>query len=184
MRFWKVVTAIIIALGITAALIVSAEAEERYIEKVFSFGKYSPTIHIMNAAHPSYAVEVGKDGALSWKKLRSNTDYNDVSQCFTVLPAGSGYYAIYETLPMGGHNARCLTYEPGTGFSMKAPKRDSSGKYASTQRFLFKWYPTAKSSGKAVKNCWRIVCEKDSMGFCTGGWGYFLIRQDNWSENY
>ena len=176
----KAAVAIIIALAITAIMIVTANAETRYIEKTFTFGRYAPNVHIINAALGT-ALEVRTDGSVCWKKLRDNTDYNDVSQCYTILPAGSGYYAIVEVLPMGGHNPRVLTYKPGKGFSMEWPA--GSG-YADTQKFRFKWYTSTTAGGRTIKNCWRIVCKKNSIAFCTGGWSPVVIRQDNWSADY
>ena len=179
-KFLKATTALIIALAITAVMIVTANAETRCIEKNFTFGSYAPNVHIINAALGT-ALEVRTDGSVCWKKLRDNADYNDVSQCFTILPAGSGYYAIYEVLPMGGHNPRCLTYKPGIGFSMEWP---ANGKISDTQRFRFKWFTSKTAGGRTVKKCWWIVCKKDSIAFCTGGWAVARLRQDNWSADY
>lgn len=179
-RLVRTVVAIIIALACTALLIVTADAETRYFEKVFSFGSYAPNVHIINAGLGS-ALDVKVDGSISWKKLLDNNDYNDTSQCFTILPAGSGYYVIVEVLPIGGHNPRCLTYIPGKGFVMDWPK---NGKYSDAQMFRFKWYSSTSCGGRSIKNCWRIFCKKDSIAFCTGGWSTVKVRQDNWSENY
>ena len=133
-NFIKAVVAIIIAIAATVLLVLTANAETRYYEKSFTYGSYAPNVHIINAALGT-ALEVRTDGSVCWKKLRENSDYTDVSQCFTILPAGSGYYAIYEVLPMGGHHPRCLTYKPGKGFFMDWP----SGS-ADVQKFRFKWY--------------------------------------------
>ncbi len=175
-NFIKAVVAIIIAIAATAFLVLTAHAETRYIEKSFTFGSYAPNVHIINAALGT-ALEVRTDGSVCWKQLRDNTDYNDVSQCFTILPAGSGYYAIVEVLPMGGHNPRVLTYKPGQGFSMDWPE---NGKISDTQKFRLKWYSSTTCGGRTIKNCWRIVCKKDSIAFCTGGWSPVKIRQDNY----
>ena len=176
----KAAVAIIIALAITTLMIVTANAETRYIEKNFTFGSYAPNVHIINAALGT-ALEVRTDGSVCWKKLRENSDYTDVSQCFTILPAGSGYYAIYEVLPMGGHNPRCLTYKPGIGFFRDWAIRSGS---ADAQKFRFKWYSSTTCGGRTIKNCWRLVCKKDSIAFCTGGWSPVEVRQDNWSADY
>ena len=176
----KAAVAIIIALAITTLMIVTANAETRYIEKTFVFGRYAPNVHIINAALGT-ALEVRQDGSVCWKKLRENNDYNDVSQCFTILPAGGGYYTIAEVLPMGGHNPRVLTYKPGKGFFMDWPIRSGS---ADAQRFRFKWFTSKTAGGRTVKNCWWIVCKKDSIAFCTGGWAVARLRQDNWSADY
>ena len=175
-KFLKAATALIIAIAITAIMIATANAETRYIEKQFVFGSYAPQIHIINAGL-STALEVNPNGSLSWRKHRNNNDYNDVTQSFLIVPAGSGYYRIEEVLPMGGHNPRVLTYKPGEGFSMEWPA--GSG-YADTQKFRFKWYTSTTAGGRAIKNCWRIVCKKDSVAFCTGGWSTVRIRQDNY----
>ena len=175
-NFIKAVVAIIIAIAATALLVLTAHAETRYIEKSFTFGSYAPNVHIINAALGT-ALEVRTDGSVCWKKLRDNADYTDVSQCFTILPAGSGYYAIYEVLPMGGHNPRCLTYKPGIGFSMEWP---ANGKISDTQRFRFKWYSKTTCGGRTIKNCWRLVCKKDNVAFCKSGWGTVKVRQDNY----
>ena len=166
-KFLKAITALIIAIAITAIMIVTANAESRYIEKTFVFGRYAPNVHIINAALGT-ALEVRTDGSVCWKKLRDNTDYNDVSQCFTILPAGSGYYTIAEVLPMGGHNPRVLTYKPGEGFFMEWP---ANGKISDTQKFRLKWYSSTTCGGRTIKNCWRLVCKKDSIAFCKSGWG-------------
>ena len=174
-RFLKAVVAIIIAIAATAFLALTAHAETRYIEKNFTFGSYAPNVHFINAALGT-ALEVKADGSVCWKKLRENNDYNDVSQCFTILPAGSGHYAIYEVLPMGGHNPRCLTYKPGIGFSMEWPE---NGKISDTQRFRFKWYSSTTCGGRTIKNCWRLVCKKDNVAFCRSGWGTVKFLQMN-----
>ena len=176
----KTIIAIIMVIVCMGALMLTAEADTRYMEKSFSFGNYAPNVRLIHGYYQSYALETGKAGTLSWKKLRSSTDYNDVSQCFTILPAGNGYYALYEVAPMGGHNARCLTYVPGKGFVMEDPEHY----LADTQRFKFKWYSSLKCSGKTIRNCWRLVCKKDGMAFSSGGWSAVRIEQINWSENY
>ncbi len=179
-KIFKTITALIIAIAITTIMIVTANAETRYIEKNFTFGSYAPQIHIINAGLGT-ALEVNPDGSLSWRKLRNNNDYNDVTQYFVIIPAGNGYYAIQEMLPMGGHNPRCLTYKPGIGFFMDWPIRSGS---ADAQKFRFKWYSSTTCGGRTIKNCWRLVCKKDSIAFCTGGWSPVEVRQDNWSADY
>lgn len=174
-KFLKATTALIIAIAITAILIVTANAETRYIEKSFTFGSYAPNVHIINAALGT-ALEVRTDGSVCWKKLRENNDYTDVSQCFTILPAGSGYYTIAEVLPMGGHNPRVLTYKPGKGFFMDWPE---NGKISDTQKFRFKWYSSTTCGGRTIKNCWRLVCKKDNVAFCRSGWGTVKLLQMN-----
>ena len=174
-KFLKATTALIIAIAITAILIVTANAETRYIEKTFVFGSYAPQIHIINAGLVT-ALEVNPDGSLSWRKLRNNNDYNDVTQSFLIVPAESGYYRIEEMLPMGGHNPRCLTYKPGIGFSMEWPE---NGKISDTQRFRFKWYSSTTCGGRTIKNCWRLVCKKDNVAFCRSGWGTVKLLKMN-----
>ena len=63
----KAITAIIIAIACVAALMVTTEAEERYIEKQFVFGRYAPVVAIH---HPVYnwVLELRPDGSLSWAK--------------------------------------------------------------------------------------------------------------------
>ena len=170
----KAAVAVIIALAITVVMIVTANAETRYIEKTFVFGRYAPNVHFINAALGT-ALEVNPDGSLSWRKLRNNNDYNDVTQYFVIIPAGNGYYAIQEMLPMGGHNPRLLTYKPGKGFEMDWP---ANGKIADTQRFRFKWYSSTKGGGRTIKNCWRLFC-KDNIAFCRSGWATIKIIKTN-----
>lgn len=174
-KFLKATTAFIIAIAITAIMIVTANAESRYIEKSFTFGSYAPQIHIINAGL-STALEVNPNGSLSWRKHRNNNDYNDVTQSFLIVPAGSGYYRIEEMLPMGGHNPRVLTYKPGEGFFMEWP---ANGKISDTQKFRFKWYSSTTCGGRTIKNCWRLVCKKDNVAFCRSGWGTVKFLQMN-----
>lgn len=174
-KIFKTITALIIAIAITAIMIVTANAETRYIEKNFTFGSYAPQIHIINAGLVT-ALEVNPDGSLSWRKLRNNNDYNDVTQSFLIVPAESGYYRIEEMLPMGGHNPRVLTYKPGEGFFMDWP---ANGKISDTQKFRLKWYSSTTCGGRTIKNCWRLVCKKDNVAFCRSGWGTVKLLKMN-----
>lgn len=174
MKEKKCVVAILAVVIFIVLLAVEADAESRYIERNFVYGTYAPHIHIINAGLGT-ALEVNPDGSLSWRKLRNNNDYNDVTQYFVVIPAGNGYYAIQEMLPMGGHNPRLLTYKQGKGFEMDWP---ANGKIADTQRFRFKWYSSTKGGGRTIKNCWRLFCE-NNIAFCRSGWATVKIIQTN-----
>lgn len=171
----KALTAIVLIIALVMVIALPVEADTKYIEKQFVFGSYAPQIRIINAALGT-ALEVRTDGSVCWKKLRDNTDYNDVSQSFLIVPAGSGYYRIEEMLPMGGHNPRVLTYNPGKGFAMDWPE---NGKISDTQKFRFKWYSSTTCGGRTIKNCWRLVCKKDNVAFCRSGWGTVKFLQMN-----
>lgn len=171
----KALTAIVLIIALVMVIALPVEADTKYIEKQFVFGSYAPQIHIINAGL-STALEVNPNGSLSWRKHRNNNDYNDVTQSFLIIPAGSGYYRIEEMLPMGGHNPRVLTYKPGEGFFMEWP---ANGKIADTQKFRFKWYSSTTCGGRTIKNCWRLVCKKDNVAFCKSGWGTVKLLRMN-----
>jgi len=171
----KALTAIVLIIALVMVIALPVEADTKYIEKQFVFGSYAPQIHIINAGLGT-ALEVNPDGSLSWRKLRNNNDYNDVTQSFLIIPAGSGYYRIEEMLPMGGHNPRVLTYKPGEGFFMEWP---ANGKISDTQKFRLKWYSSTTCGGRTIKNCWRLVCKKDNVAFCKSGWGTVKLLQMN-----
>jgi len=171
----RLITTILIIVTVITTMALPVNADNRYIEGTFTYGSYAPHIHIINAGL-STALEVNSNGSLSWKKLRNNNDYNDVSQYFVIVPAGNGYYAIQEMLPMGGHNPRVLTYKAGKGFFMEWA---TNGKIGDTQKFKFKWYSSTTCAGRTIKNCWRIVCKKDNIAFCKSGWGTVRIILTN-----
>ena len=171
----KALTAIVLIIALVMVMALPVEADTKYIEKQFVFGSYAPQIHIINAGLGT-ALEVNPDGSLSWRKLRNNNDYNDVIQYFVIIPAGNGYCAIQEMLPMGGHNPRLLTYKQGKGFAMDWPE---NGKISDTQKFRFKWYSSTTCGGRTIKNCWRLVCKKDNVAFCRSGWGTVKLLQMN-----
>ena len=133
----KAITAIIIAIACVAALMVTTEAEERYIEKQFVFGRYAPVVAIH---HPVYnwVLELRPDGSLSWAKPAAGK----ASQTFVILPTSyTGCYAIRE-FNNGSHTQRYLTYTQ-SGFRMEAPGTDKYGMeiVRDTQAYKFIWVP-------------------------------------------
>lgn len=170
----KAITAIIIAIACVAALMVTAEAEERYIEKKFVFGKYAPTVVI---EHPVYTwvLESQPDGSLKWSKPVEGKH----SQIFTILPGGySGYYKIRE-FDNGGYEQRYLSYTK-TGFRLEY----AGDTEPSAMAFRPVWKSSDKCGGKSFRNVWRLSYTKIGMCACFGGWGAVRLRQTNWSENY
>ena len=176
----KAITAIIIAIACVAALMVTTEAEERYIEKQFVFGRYAPVVAIH---HPVYnwVLELRPDGSLSWAKPAAGK----ASQTFVILPTSyTGCYAIRE-FNNGSHTQRYLTYTQ-SGFRMEAPGTDKYGMeiVRDTQAYKLIWKASDKCGGKSFKNVWRLSCRKNGICASVGGWGSFRLGQTNWSEDY
>ena len=138
-------------------VMVSASAEERYIEKEFVFPGYSPVVSIDHGSY-DWTLEMRNNGTLKWSK---NRNCNNQKQLFDILPTSeAGYFVIREHTTE--YNQRVLTYTPD-GFVMAYPESDDYGMqvFDRTQMFRFKW----------VNNRWRLVCAENNVCFCNGGWG-------------
>ena len=151
-KIFKAITAIIIAMAITAIMIATANAESRYIEKSFTFDGIAPTVIIH---HPVYDwVLTAKGDKLTWQKPNGSA-----SQMFVMFPSEyDGYYRIRE-FNNGGYEQRYIGYTP-SGFKLVWKAKDTV-------------------SGKSVKNVWRMPCKANNKHFCVGGWGCVRIEQTN-----
>ena len=163
----KAITAIIIAMAITAILIVTANAETRYIEKTFVFGRYAPNVIIH---HPVYDwVLTAKGDKLTWQKPNGSA-----SQMFVMFPSEyAGYYRIRE-FNNGGYEQRYIGYT-SSGFKL-VWQEDVQ---APTIAFKLIWKAKDTCSGKSVKNVWRMPYKANNAYFCVGGWGSVRIEQMN-----
>ena len=162
-KFLKATTAFIIAIAITAIMIVTANAESRYIEKSFTFDGIAPTVIIH---HPVYDwVLTAKGDKLTWQKPNGSA-----SQMFVMFPSEyDGYYRIRE-FNNGGYEQRYIGYTP-SGFQedVQAP----------AIAFKLVWKAKDTCSGKSVKNVWRMPCKANSVCLCVSGWGDARIEQMN-----
>lgn len=170
----KAAVAVIVALAITVIMIVTANAETRYIEKTFVFGRYAPTVVIH---HPVYnwVLEAKPDGSLSWAKPKG-TD----AQLWVILPTDyKGYYAFRE-FNNGGWQQRYITYTP-KGFRLDFPGTNENGGelVEAAQAYRFSWRTTHKCGGKTFKNVWCLFCKEPGLNMCAGGWGGFRLEQTN-----
>lgn len=156
----KIVTLIFVGVVMfimSMIVMVSASAEEQYIEKEFVFPGYSPTIAIDHGSY-NWTLEMRDDGTLTWSNKR---DRNNQKQLFDILPTSeAGYFVIREHTTE--YSQRVLTYT-SDGFVMAYPATDEYGMqtFSRAQMFRFKW----------VNNRWRLVCAENSVCFCNGGWG-------------
>ena len=159
-----------------AALAGPVEAGNQYIQRTFVFDGVAPQVTFEHGLY-DWAITNTNDGGLKWAK---KTPYNkrawdDFSQSFTILPASAaGYYVIQEVTTE--HSQRVLTYTP-KGFVMEYPDRATG--YTAAQMFRLKWYNTTTAGGKTVKNCWKLVCKKNNVCFCVGGWASVQIMWTN-----
>ena len=166
-KFLKAITALIIAIAITVILIVTANAETRYIERSFTFGNYAPTVIIH---HPVYDwVLTAKGNKLTWQKPNGSA-----SQMFVMFPSEyDGYYRIRE-FNNGGYEQRYIGY---TSSGFKLVWHDDV--QAPTIAFKLVWRSTDTCGGKTFKNVWKLPFRANGMNLCVGGWGSFRIEQTN-----
>ena len=166
-KFLKAATALIIAIAITAILIVTANAETRYIEKTFTFDGIAPTVIIH---HPVYDwVLTAKGDKLTWQKPNGSN-----SQMFVMFPSEyDGYYRIRE-FNNGGYEQRYIGYTP-SGFKLVWQEDAQAPAIA----FKLVWKAKDTVSGKSVKNVWRMPCKANNVCLCVSGWGDARIEQMN-----
>lgn len=165
-RIIRTITAVIIAAACIAALMVTAEADSRYIERSFTFEEYAPVISIDHGLY-KWSLEAQNDGSLKWSKVQ---DRDSQRQLFLILPTDTArYYVIREMT--SEHSQRVLTYTKN-GFRMEYPGTDKYGMqtFSKAQQFRLKWYSSTSCGGKTVKNCWKLVCRENGICFCNGGW--------------
>lgn len=173
----KKITAILTMIMLMFALTVPAQAETRYIEKTFTYGKYAPTVVIH---HPVYnwVLEAKPDGSLSWAKPKGT-----YAQLWVILPTNyKGYYAFRE-FNNGGLQQRYITYTP-KGFRLDFPgtNKDGGELVKAAQAYRFSWRTTHKCGGKTFKNVWCLFCRESGLNMCAGGWGGFRLEQTNAPE--
>jgi len=173
-KTFKAITAIIIALTCMATLVVTAQADSKYIERTFTYGRYSPTVVIH---HPVYnwVLEAKPDGSLIWAKPKGTN-----AQLWVIFPTEyKGYYAFRE-FNNGGWQQRYITYTP-KGFRLAFPgvNKDGGELVKATQAYRFSWRTTHKCGGKTFKNVWCLFCKESRLNMCAGGWGGFRLEQTN-----